>query len=373
MREHAVADEPARGNTPVQPVMPLEVGQATSVGQVRSGNEDSVICEPLGAPTVTQRGLFCAVADGMGGHAAGEVASSMAVQHARDAYYNANVDTVSEALRIAVETANGKVFSAGSAKSGRDQMGSTLTALVVYGDRAIVGHVGDSRCYLIEDGQIRQITRDHSWVAQEVEAGALSPEEARMHPRRNIITRALGLRPEVDVDLYETPIATGSILVLCSDGLHGPVRDDEILDLTRRLPPQRAVDELVSLANQRGGLDNISAVVVRVVDDGDTARRPALMADDRPTPTTLSAVSAADLLEEAVDSTPPRVPIDEPGQALDRPPGVGEPRDGETEPDGEGDSIGGGPRGGLALSLLIAVLVGAALGFLLYFGVFGTP
>ncbi len=364
-----MADEPAGANMPDQPQAPVEVGQATSVGQVRSGNEDSVLCEPLSAPTVRKRGLFCAVADGMGGHAAGEVASSMAVKHARDSYYNAPAGSVDEALRHAIETANGEVFSAGTSKSGRDQMGSTITAAVVYGDRAVVGHVGDSRCYVVEEGRIRQLTRDHSWVAQEVEAGALTQEEARIHPRRNIITRALGLRPEVDVDIYEAPLDPGSILVLCSDGLHGPVRDDEILEYARRFRPQRAVEELISLANQRGGLDNISAVVVKVLDEHNTPNVESPMVDDRPTPTTLTTLSPEEELAKLPSGELGAAEAQEP--ITDRLPAIPETSlddDPPTERLIELDRAGA--SGNVVVFLLVAVLMGAVIGAIVYFMAF---
>jgi PPM family protein phosphatase len=286
----------------------VEVGHATSVGQVRSGNEDSVLCEPVEAPTVPERGLFCAVADGMGGHADGGIASSMAVRKTRDLYYEAGTSSTSDALQQAIRHANNDVFAAGAAKTGREHMGSTLTAVVVFDDHAIIGHVGDSRCYLVEHDAIRQVTRDHSWVAEEVEAGALTPEEARVHPRRNIITRALGLHPDVEVDIYETGVGPGSILVLCSDGLHGPVRDEEILAYASNLTPQEAVEGLISLANQRGGPDNISAVVVRVrgEDDTDTTTRRAVLDEDRTPPALPALVTGpptAPTTPETVEST----------------------------------------------------------------------
>ncbi|MBA2449660.1 MAG: Stp1/IreP family PP2C-type Ser/Thr phosphatase [Chloroflexi bacterium] len=242
----------------------MRVGCATSPGQVRSTNEDSVLCEPVDAPSVRRRGLFCVVADGMGGHAAGDVASALAVRKARDVYYAARVASAEEALRQAIEAANDEVFAAGAGTSGRDQMGSTITAVAVHDGRAFVGHVGDSRCYLIRDGEIRQLTRDHSWVAEEVRAGVLTEEEARHHPRRNIITRALGLQARVEVDLVEAPVELRSALLLCSDGLHGVVGDEEILAYADRFPPQQAVDELVALANTRGGPDNITVVLVEI-------------------------------------------------------------------------------------------------------------
>ena len=253
----------------------LTVGQATSVGQVRPTNEDAVLCEPIDAPEVARRGLFCAVADGMGGHAAGDVASSIAVRSARDAYYASPTEAVDRALREAVVVANAAVHKAGAGARGRDHMGSTLTAAVVLGDQMVVGHVGDSRCYIVRDGAIRQLTRDHSWVAEAVEAGDLTAAEARVHPRRNIITRALGLGPNVDVDLYVAPLAAGTVVVLSSDGLHGLVPDDDIARYASGNPPQQAADQLVALANERGGVDNITAVLIRVdaSDDADTLRQ----------------------------------------------------------------------------------------------------
>jgi PPM family protein phosphatase len=175
----------------------IDVGQLSVVGRVRTGNEDSVLCEPPESLLASQRGLFCAVADGMGGHAAGEEASQMAVQVAHRIFYETNGMDALEALRLAVVQANTEVFEAGAGTSGRDHMGSTLTAAVMFNDRVVVGHVGDSRAYIVHDGEIRHLTNDHSWVAEEVAAGRMSPEQARISPRRNIITRALGLRADV--------------------------------------------------------------------------------------------------------------------------------------------------------------------------------
>lgn len=255
----------------------IELGQATDVGQVRSINEDSILCEPLESRRIAERGLFCAVADGMGGHAAGEEASSLAVQVAHASFYGGpGLGDPMETLRLAVAEANAAVFDAGAGKTGRDHMGTTLTAAVLFNRRVVVGHVGDSRCYLVRDYGIQQISRDHSWVAEEVAAGRMTPEQARVNPRRNIITRALGLRPDVEVDVYEAPIEPGDTVVICSDGLHGLVGEDDIVSYVRRLPPADAVDALVRLANQRGGPDNISVVVARVMgtgqDEADTQR-----------------------------------------------------------------------------------------------------
>ncbi len=281
-------DSDSGSSTPA--TLGLRVGQASATGSVRTRNEDAVLCEPLEAAHVARRGLLCAVADGMGGHANGEVASALAVQTARDTYYSADADSVDSALRQALETANREVLRAGADASGRDQMGSTMTAAVIAGESVVVGHVGDTRCYLFSNSGIEQLTRDHSWVAEEVAAGALTPEEARGHPRRNIITRALGLDPDVAVDVYRASLAGSAGLVLCSDGLYGVVDDGEILAHVTRLDPQAAVDALVALADERGGPDNISAVVVSRAAarlPSGTAHAPVDEAGERATPTAL--------------------------------------------------------------------------------------
>lgn len=313
----------------------------TDVGQVRSGNEDSVLCEPLESLAVAERGLFCAVADGMGGHASGEDASSLAVKVARDTFYGSSsgADPL-ETLRVAVAQANAAVYEAGAGKTGRDHMGTTLTAAVLLNGRVVVGHVGDSRCYLVQDGTIRQLSRDHSWVAEEVEAGRMTPEQARVNPRRNIITRALGLRPDVDVDASEAALAPGSVLVICSDGLHGLVSEDEIVSHVRRLRPADAVDALVQLANQRGGPDNISVVVARVMGDdegdADTERGIPVLNE------ALMATSRADLSELSDLAEPPTQP-----SAIVPPPRVDDGGEAATTPDLD-ETPGRAPRARLA-------------------------
>jgi protein phosphatase len=357
----------------------IEIGLATDVGQVRTGNEDSIICEPLESALVAERGLFCAVADGMGGHAAGEDASSMAVQVARDTFYAATAGSdPMEALRIAVTKANASVYEAGAGKTGRDHMGTTLTAAVMFNRRVVVGHVGDSRAYLVRDETISQISKDHSWVAEEVEAGRMTPEQARVNPRRNIITRALGLRPDVEVDAYEAHLEPGNVVVICSDGLHGLVSEEEIVSYVRRLRPVDAVDALVQLANERGGPDNISVVVARVLgdeqDEADTERGfPVLSEAFIPT-------SRADLseLQSEVQAPPsflppveepPAEPVTEPAPALDHdPPTPRTPVPGQmlaraAEPPSRG-SRGGGFA--LLAVLVLLLILGAGIGYMLF-------
>lgn len=312
--------------TPAAWVRSLLIGQGSAVGRVRSANEDSVRCEPVDSPNVVRRGLFCAVADGMGGHAAGDVASDLAVRTARQVYYSAQVDAPDEALRAAIESANSAVFEAGAGKAGRAQMGSTLTAVVLLGHDAVVGHVGDSRLYRIGSGRIEQLTRDHSWVADEVAAGALTAEEARTHPRRNIITRALGLQAMVEVDVFQTTIPARGCLLLCSDGLYGPVRDEEIQAYAEGMPPQQAVDGLIALANERGGPDNISVVIVAMADGPEASTAPIVVAAEDSAAATqrLDTRSAATPAGDSMMATP--------GSVVQSPPPVPElvPGDGEA-------------------------------------------
>jgi serine/threonine protein phosphatase PrpC len=373
----------------------IEVGLATDVGQVRTGNEDSILCEPLESLLVSERGLFCAVADGMGGHAAGEDASSMAVQVARDVFYGTAGGTdPMEALRLAVAQANAAVYEAGAGKTGRDHMGTTLTAAVLFNRRVVVGHVGDSRCYLVLDDIITQLSKDHSWVAEEVEAGRMTPEQARVNPRRNIITRALGLRPDVDVDAYEANLEPGNVVVICSDGLHGLVSEEEIFSYVKRLRPADAVDALVQLANDRGGPDNISVVIARILgshaDEADTERGfPVLSEAYMPT-------SPADLSELADIKTAPATPLPDlprppddagpvapvqppgaPAQSEDEPPLHHDPPTPRTPVPGQMLATAastppprrrGGQGGRVALIsiLILLALLGAGIGFMLF-------
>jgi len=374
----------------------IEVGLATDVGQVRTGNEDSILCGPLESLLVSERGLFCAVADGMGGHAAGEDASSMAVQVARDVFYGTpETEHPREALRLAVAQANEAVYEAGAGKTGRDHMGTTLTAAVLFNQRVVVGHVGDSRCYLILEDAITQLSKDHSWVAEEVEAGRMTPEQARVNPRRNIITRALGLRPDVEVDAFEAKLEPGNVVVICSDGLHGLVTEEEIYSYVKRLRPSDAVDALIQLANDRGGPDNISVVIARVlgsaVEEADTARSLPALSD------TYAPTERADFSELHVNTSPgtplpdlSRPPEDVvPGSPV-QPPPIPIPTPPEEDPSLHHDpptprtpvaeqhlvtatSSAGSQRrssrgGGVALLaiLVLLLLLGAGIGYLIY-------
>ena len=263
LREQAEAEKSP--NTMTHPWGPgtdvtLEFAFATERGVEREVNEDSVYCEPVAAPRAQGKGWLCAVADGMGGHAMGEVASSLAARALADAYYSSLGG--SEALRQAAVQANDVVYRASLDNPSYRGMGTTLTAAVIMDRKIAVAHVGDSRAYLVHRGGIRQLTRDHTLVAELVRAGALTPEQARNNPYRNTLTRALGRQPTVEVDAGEEELEQGDILVLCSDGLFGSVGEQDIADVVSAQPAQRAASLLVSLAKQRGGTDDVSVIVI---------------------------------------------------------------------------------------------------------------
>lgn len=231
-------------------------GSRTDVGCVRERNEDSLAVSPP---------LF-AVADGMGGHAAGDVASELAIKVLTQyAPHSADVD----ALGQAVVKANHAVINE-ALRAELAGMGTTMTACVVDGTNIAIAHVGDSRAYLLHHGKLQQLTRDHSLVADMVEAGRLTEEEARVHPNRSIITRAIGSDPNMRPDLYEIAASQGDRLLICSDGLYSMVRPSRIQSqLARIRDPQRCASALVNDAISAGGLDNITVVVVDI--EGDTA------------------------------------------------------------------------------------------------------
>jgi PPM family protein phosphatase len=244
-------------------------GSATHVGMVRTNNEDSYRIVPA-------LNLFV-LADGMGGEAHGEVASSLAVEtvvkQCLEAEENAQAQASGEAkpsltpksqrMLRAIYLANQKVFQ--SAEKHREQhgMGATLTAAWIDDEQLSVGHVGDSRLYLLRTGQLQQLTSDHSLVAEQVRRGILTATEAEQSNLQSVLLRALGTQPEVEVDMEQVALFPGDVLLLCSDGLTRMVTEPEIAGTLQAEPdPQRAADKLVELANESGGVDNITVIVV---------------------------------------------------------------------------------------------------------------
>lgn len=239
----------------------LSWGSRSDVGLVRGHNEDSFL---LRAP------LF-AVCDGMGGHAAGEVASSIAVDTiGRNAPGTAD-DTL---LGAAIEAANLAVINGAENGIGKPGMGCTASAVLVEGNKMAVGHVGDSRVYLLRRGTLVRVTHDHSYVEELVDAGEITADEARVHPSRSIITRALGSDPEMYADHFTLDVENGDRVIICSDGLSSMVPDSLIEDLAiSSAMPQQAADNLVAEALAQGGHDNVTVIVIDVTDDGSRAIR----------------------------------------------------------------------------------------------------
>ncbi len=241
-------------------------GARSDVGLVRGHNEDSFL---LRAP------LFM-VSDGMGGHAAGEVASSIAVETVGEQAPGTADDVL---LGAAVESANMSVIEASEQGIGKPGMGCTATAVLIEGNRMAVAHVGDSRAYVLRQGTLVRITHDHSYVEELVDSGQITADEARTHPSRSIITRALGSDPDMYADHFSLEVNDGDRVILCSDGLSSMISDAEIESLAvSSATPQQAADNLVAAALTAGGSDNVTVVVVDVLNDGlaDAARKRLL-------------------------------------------------------------------------------------------------
>ncbi|HET8901991.1 MAG TPA: Stp1/IreP family PP2C-type Ser/Thr phosphatase [Holophagaceae bacterium] len=245
----------------------------TDVGCVRKHNEDNMLMAP-------ELGLFV-VADGLGGHAAGEVASQIVVEtvgrfvadtveqeRTWPVDYDATLSYNANRLRAAVSLSDKAIAEDIRHNPERETMGSTVVAIMVGGSKATFAHVGDSRAYLLDGEGIRQVTRDHSWVAEQVANGILTPSEARVHPFRNVITQALGNGGELAVELQEMDLAESERLLLCSDGLSGMVPDQQIWDIVSQASSfQGAVEALISAARAAGGEDNITAILVGLGND----------------------------------------------------------------------------------------------------------
>lgn len=268
------ADLLALINNPIR-----KVGSCSDVGMVRKVNEDSLAMFELAFTTQSHRsglGLYVC-ADGMGGVNAGEIASALSVDEVTSYIQNslANLgegveDPASEIrnhLQQAVKNANTRVYETGRYNAELSGMGTTVTAALIFGQNVFVAHVGDSRCYLINREGIDKVSRDHSLVGRLVEIGQITPEQAAKHPQRNLIYRSLGTYPNVEVDLYQRPMKIGDCLLLCSDGLTGHVADEELQEIVLAArDPHQAAQRLVNLANQRGGEDNITVILVQMAE-----------------------------------------------------------------------------------------------------------
>jgi PPM family protein phosphatase len=254
-------------------------------GRRRRRNEDSFVVAPP---------LF-AVADGMGGARAGEIASRLAAAAVREE--EAERVDVAELIR----EANRRVFERSRDDASASGMGTTMTVALVEAGQVTIGHVGDSRAYRLRDNALEQLTQDHSLVAELVRSGKLSPEEAETHPQRSVITRALGTEPDVDADTFTVETQPGDVFLLCSDGLTTMVEDDHIVDVVNRHRGdlERAAKELIADANRSGGDDNVTVVFFEIVEEGATAQMAAVDAEDD----TLTEVDEVPVVE-TVDKRP---------------------------------------------------------------------
>ena len=283
--------------------MKLSWGAASHVGMVRQQNEDAYVAES---------NVF-AVADGMGGHNAGEVASALAVDGLRRAA--AAGFSAAEGLVAAINTTNATIHEASGGLSEQRGMGTTLTALVPLPatdgepQRVVVANVGDSRIYLWRGDELKQVSADHSYVQELLSEGLITAEEARIHPRRNIVTRALGIEGDVNADSWVLPMVVGDRYVLCSDGLVDEVDDEEIATILRTsINPQVAADHLVRVANEHGGRDNTTVVVVDILaDTADVISQDTTQdtSGTRTTPTESSAASPSDAAAHVAASARP--------------------------------------------------------------------
>ena len=263
---------------------------ASDTGRKRRRNEDNYVVAPP---------LF-AVADGMGGAQAGEVASRLAASTLEGGEEAAALRGV-ERVAALIREANRRVYERANSDPSASGMGTTMTVAVVEGMTVAIGHVGDSRAYLVRDGSMEQLTDDHSLVNELLKSGKLSPEEAQAHPQRSVITRAVGTDPDVDVDAFTIEAHDGDVFLLCSDGLTDMVEDEDILDLLDRHGDDldRAVKALVAAANRGGGEDNITAVAFRVAPDAaaeETMRLPAQAEPEEETMEALPPEAAADTM-----------------------------------------------------------------------------
>jgi serine/threonine protein phosphatase PrpC/outer membrane biosynthesis protein TonB len=262
------ASEPSPSQT-----LDLVAVKLTDVGRARPHNEDYVeYFIPSDPQQLAEKGSLYLVADGMGGHQAGEIASAGAVELIIANYYGDTSHDNTASLARAFYRANQQLHTQAEAEPSKKGMGTTLVAAAILGRQVYIANVGDSRAYRINSRGITQITEDHSWVEEQVRAGMLTPEQARKHPQRNLVTRALGSRPTVEVDLFEGEISEGDTLLLCSDGLTGRVEDPEIAALVLDHPPQEAARRLVALANDRGGNDNITVLLISTQEEPAVSR-----------------------------------------------------------------------------------------------------
>jgi len=232
----------------------MRYGATSEVGKVRSENQDSYL-------VINKDGLdIIVVADGMGGHQGGNVASSLAVEGIKE--YNFNHNSLKDSIKECIELVNQKIQQEGLAKEEFQGMGTTLTMGVIKDRILIIGHIGDSRAYLFRNGELKQLTDDHSYVGELLRSNLISQEEADNHPKKNLLLKALGVKEEVEVDLFELALESNDLILLCSDGLTNMLSNDKICEiLAKDLDLQKKADKMALMANKQGGYDNITVLI----------------------------------------------------------------------------------------------------------------
>ena len=277
-----------RLHEPQPPAFEMAASVQSDVGCVREINEDSGrLVRPSDPAKLASKGTLVVVADGMGGHSAGEVASQMAADVVSRLYYD-SPEEPGVALKGAVEEANRRIHSAAAADESKHGMGTTCTALALCGATAYAAHVGDSRLYMLRESRLYQLSEDHSAVNEMVKLGIITKEQARTHEDKNVILRALGTTPEVEVSTVEAfGVRVGDQYLLCSDGLYDLVPDDEIASVLAGAEDVHAAGErLIALARERGGHDNITVGIIAIMPEGTAAAE----AQDAPTTRELEAL-----------------------------------------------------------------------------------
>jgi PPM family protein phosphatase len=251
------------------PEITLEVAILSDLGMIRTNNEDTGLFFRTADEAIRRRkGYLLVVADGMGGHQAGEVASALAAQTVSDEYFHTPDSTITSSLEKSFRVANERIYLKSTSDAAFHGMGTTCTAMVIAGEEIFYAHAGDSRAYHISNGAIRQVTQDHTYVQELVNAGEISQAEAAVHPKRNILTNAMGTKPVLRVDAGRHPdrLGDGDVVLLCSDGLYDYLSDEELLSMLDNRTLAQAAKEMVDTAKQRGGHDNITVVMAQRTD-----------------------------------------------------------------------------------------------------------
>lgn len=244
----------------------MKISSVSHTGMVRPNNEDScLVIPPWSSLSLKKGACLFAVADGMGGQNAGEIASGLAVKTAKEWFKNNLIENLCpELVEDLFSTLNQEVWGYAQKHPEASGMGTTISLMLIKGSKAIVGHIGDSRLYRMRNGKLEQMTNDHTLVAEQVRMGKLSPEEARVHPTRHILSRVLGVRQFVVPDIFSIDLKENDVFLICSDGVSGMVVDEEIRRQLSEENPERLAESIIAAANAGGGKDNCTAVTLKI-------------------------------------------------------------------------------------------------------------